>query len=114
MASVISSRSVEYPSWKGWRRGWYPLALTAFGLITIWPACVFGWQANLLAGYAPRFSLVCWTLALAYFVTFVPLVFHKLGRQIARAVQSWDEDERAPAPTSNTKGPGDGREFPVP
>jgi hypothetical protein len=55
--------------------------------------------------------VLCWFTASAYFLAFVPLVYYRVGRAIARAVKAWDEQNRAPEPTAEPRGPDDGREF---
>jgi hypothetical protein len=50
-------------------------------------------------------------MASAYFLAFVPLVYYRVSREIARAVKAWDEQNRVPEPTAEPKGPTVGREF---
>jgi hypothetical protein len=55
--------------------------------------------------------MLCWLTASAYFLAFVPLVYYRVSREMARAVKSWDDQDRVPEPTAEPRGPDDGPEF---
>jgi hypothetical protein len=112
VAKVSPLQLGEHPlSWKCWSRGWHPFLLMIGGLCSIVPPCGLGWLALHSAGGPRWFPVLCWFTAAAYFLAFVPLVYYRVGREIARAVKAWDEQNRAPEPPAEPRGPDDGREF---
>jgi hypothetical protein len=81
------------------------------GLCSMLPPYGLGWLALHSAGGPRWFPLLCWFTASVYFLAFVPLVYYRVSREIARAVKSWDEQDGVPESTAVPRDPNEGREF---